>query len=216
MTKLKVRAVFIFALFALLAVPVSAETAAPQVPATPSSPASAGPVDLAVDSSDYKIGVGDVLEISVLQPDQFTTVVTVSPDGSISFPYIGSVRVKGMSLPQMQNHIQSKLADGYIKYPVVTVYLKESRSRKYLVSGEVMKPGAYVLEDNITVLRAISIAGGFTKFGSASRVKVLREKKEGAGYETVKVDLKRAMDGQSEHDPLLQPGDMVVVSEGIF
>jgi polysaccharide biosynthesis/export protein len=178
-------------------------------------PLSAAAVEAPAES-DYTVGIGDVLEISVLQPDQFTTVVTVTPDGTISFPYIGTIRVKGMPLPEVQEKIQMMLADGYIKYPVVTVYLKESRSRKYLVSGEVMKPGAYPLEDNITVLRAISIAGGFTKFGSASRVKVLREKPTGQGYEAIKVDLKRALDGHSENDVMLMSGDMVVVSEGIF
>lgn len=167
-------------------------------------------------AAGYTVGVGDVLEISVLQPDQFTTTVTVTPDGTITFPYIGNLRVKGMATPKIQHEITARLADGYIKYPVVTVYLRESRSRKYLVSGEVMKPGSYPLEDNTTVLRAISIAGGFTKFGSASRVKVLREKKGRGGYENIKVDLKRAMNGDSQHDPVLQPGDMVIVSEGIF
>jgi protein involved in polysaccharide export with SLBB domain len=177
--------------------------------AAPALAAPAGP------GADYTVGVGDVLEISVLQPDQFTTVVTVAPDGSITFPYIGTQQVKGLTLPRIQDHIQNELADGYIKYPVVTVYLKESRSRKYLVYGEVIRPGAYPLEDNTTVLRAISIAGGFTKFGSASRVKVLRERTGGAGYEPIKVDLKAAMDG-GDKDLVLKPGDMVVVSEGIF
>ncbi|HTL69730.1 MAG TPA: polysaccharide biosynthesis/export family protein [Candidatus Eisenbacteria bacterium] len=180
--------------------------------------AAAAPAGAAISmqNTDYQVGVGDVLEISVLQPDQFTTVVTVAPDGSVSFPYINSVAVKGKTLPELQDDIQRRLADGYIKYPVVTVYLKESRSRKYLVSGEVVKPGAYPLEDRTTVLRAISIAGGFTKFGSASRVKVLREKGAGGGYEAIPVDLKRALDGHSENDLSLIPGDMVVVSEGIF
>lgn len=170
----------------------------------------------AIPTADYTVGVGDVLEISVLQPDQFTTVVTVAPDGSITFPYIGTQSIKGLTLPRIQDHIQNQLANGYIKYPVVAVYLKESRSRKYLVYGEVMRPGAYPIEDNTTVLRAISIAGGFTKFGSPNRVKVLRERKGGTGYEPMKVDLKAAMDGRNDQDLVLQPGDMVVVSEGIF
>lgn len=165
---------------------------------------------------DYTIGVGDVLEISLLQPDQFTTVVTVSPDGAITFPYIGTEKVKGMTLTQLQNDLQTRLGDGYIKYPVITIYLKDSRSRKYLVSGEVVHPGAYPLDDNTTVLRAISIAGGLTKFGSASRVKVLRENPDGHGYEAIKVDLKSVMNGNSAEDLTLKSGDMVVVSEGIF
>jgi protein involved in polysaccharide export with SLBB domain len=71
------------------------------------------------------------------------------------------------------------IADGYMEYPLVTVYLKEVKSKKYLVSGEVLKPGSYPLEDNTTVLKAISIAGGFSKYGNASRVKVLRQKAGG-------------------------------------
>ena len=167
-------------------------------------------------ASDYAVGVGDVLEISVLQPDQFITTVIVAPDGYISFPYIGNVLVKGKDLPAIQDEIQRRLGEGYVKYPIVTVYLKEARSKKYVVSGEVERPGAYLLEDNTTVLRAISIAGGLTKYGNASRVKVLRQRDDGKGIEPIRVNLKRAMDGDGKEDIPLKPGDMVVVSEGIF
>ena len=68
----------------------------------------------------------------------------------------------------------------------------------------------------MTVLKAISIAGGFTKFGSASRVKVLRPRENKPGYETIKINMKDVMDGNSEADLSIQSGDMVVVSEGMF
>jgi polysaccharide export outer membrane protein len=164
----------------------------------------------------YTVGVDDILEISVLQPDELLRVVNVAPDGTIAFPYIGTIEVKDLTVPQIQEMIQAALADGYMKYPVVVVSLQESRSRKFFVYGEVVKPGAYLIAENATVLRAISMAGGFTKFGSSSRVKVLRPKREEAGYETIKIDIKRVMDGDSEEDILLQAGDMVVISEGVF
>ena len=82
--------------------------------------------------------------------------------------------------------------------------------------GEVTKPGTYRIAENTTVLRAISMAGGFTKFGSSSRVKVLRPKKKEAGYKTIKIDIKKVMNGNSDNDILLKAGDMVVVSEGVF
>jgi len=164
----------------------------------------------------YKVGIEDVLDISILQPEKLSTMVTVSPDGSISFPYIGNVNVKGLTLTEIQNQIQARLADGYMKYPVVSVSLRESRSKKFFVYGEVMKPGTYYLEDKTSVLKAISMAGGFTKYGSSSRVKVLRPRKDEAGYESIKVNIKAVMDGVFEADVLLQPEDMVVVSEGIF
>ena len=169
-----------------------------------------------LQAAEYAVGVGDVLEINVQQPDQFVVNATVAPDGYISFPYIGNVKVLGLNLPQTQEEIQKRLADGYLKYPVVTVYLKEVKSKKYLVSGEVLKPGSYPLEDNITVLKAISIAGGFSKYGNASRVKLLRQKHNGKGYQTINVNVEKAENGDSAEDPVLLEGDMVVVQEGLF
>lgn len=166
---------------------------------------------------EYTIGIGDILEVAVLQPEKMALSVTVSPDGSITYPYIGQVDVKGLTLARIQQDIQTRLADGYMKYPVVSVSLKESRSRKFLVYGEVIKPGEYYLEDNnTTVLKAISMAGGFTKFGSSSRVKILRPRADKPGYQPIKVRLNKAMNGDAKSDILLKSGDMIVVSEGVF
>lgn len=177
----------------------------------------AQPVELPkVNPDTYTVGIDDVLEISVLQPDQLLRVVKVAPDGMIAFPYIGSVKVKGLTIPQIQKEIQDALSDGYMQYPVVVVSLQESLSRKFFVYGEVIKPGEYSITENTTVLRAISMAGGFTKFGSSSRVKVLRPRENSPSYETITIDIKQVMSGQSEKDLLLTAGDMVVVSEGVF
>jgi polysaccharide export outer membrane protein len=166
-------------------------------------------------AADYQVGNEDVLDIAVLQPEQLALTVTVSPDGSITFPYIGRVDVKGKTPAEVQEEIQSRLADGYLKYPVVSVAVKESRSKKFYVYGEVLKPGTYFLEDNMTVMKAISIAGGFTKYGSSSRVKVLRPKTNAAGYETLKANMKLIMNGLAK-DIVLEPGDIVQVEEGVF
>lgn len=165
---------------------------------------------------EYVIGIDDRLDINVLQPEKLMATVAVAPDGTINFPYIGNVLVRGETLSKIQEEIQSRLANGYMKYPVVAVSLKESRSRKFFVYGEVMKPGTYVLEENTTVLRAISVAGGFNKFGSSSRVKVLRPLKDKPGYDALKINMKAVMDGNAREDVILQPEDIVVVSEGIF
>lgn len=167
-------------------------------------------------TGEYRVGVGDILEISVLQPEQITNLSPVASDGTITFPYIGNVQVKGMLLGDVQNDIQRRLADGYMKYPVVSVTLKESRSRKFYVYGEVARPGTYSLDDNMTALKAISVAGGITKFGSTSRVKILRPYKDKAGYESIKVNMGAAMKGSADSDVSIQPEDIVVVSEGLF
>lgn len=169
------------------------------------------------DPSAYILGVDDMLDLNILQPEQIISVVTVSPDGTINVPYVGSVKVAGLSLTAAQELIRSKLSDGYLQYPVVSLALKQNRSKNFFVYGEVMKPGAYLLADNTTALKAITMAGGFTKFGSPGRVKILRPKKDGKeGYQTIKANLSAAMAGNSKYDIKLEPGDMVIVSEGIF
>jgi polysaccharide biosynthesis/export protein len=165
---------------------------------------------------EYAIGIDDVLDISVLQPEKLSVTVTVSPDGSINFPYIGTVQSKGLTLIGLQEQIQKRLSEGYMKYPVVSVFLRENRSKKFFIYGEVNRPGTYMIDENSSVLKAISTAGGFTKFGSSSRVKVLRPKANEAGYDTIKVNLGSAMDGNSQADVVLHSGDIVVVSEGVF
>jgi len=163
----------------------------------------------------YKIGVNDVLDIDVIRPDQLKSTVTVSPDGSITFPYIGNVVVRGLTLMEVQEEIQRKLADGYMKYPVVSVSLKTSRSKKFFIYGEVVNPGAYSIEENLTTLKSISMAGGFTKFGS-SHVKVLRQVKGQARYQTLKININEVMQGKADRDIMIKEGDIIVVSEGMF
>ncbi|PKL39673.1 MAG: polysaccharide export protein, outer membrane [Spirochaetae bacterium HGW-Spirochaetae-1] len=167
-------------------------------------------------NEQYIVGVGDILEVNIIQPEQLQTRTTVSPGGDISIPYIGSVRAKGQTITQLQQTIQWRLANGYFKYPVVTVSLIESRSKNYTISGEVVTPGNYPLGENTTVLKAISIAGGFTRFGSSSRVKILRPRQDRPGYRQIKVDIKAVMDGDARADIVIEAGDIIVVSEGIF
>lgn len=164
----------------------------------------------------YSVGIGDMLDISVLQPEQLLVNVTVAPDGFITFPYIGNVEAKDKTLATIQQEIQDKLAHGYMNYPVVSVSLKESLSKKFYVYGEVTKPGTYLLDEYTSVLKAISMAGGFTKYGSANRVKVLRPQQNNKGTEVIKINIAAVMNGEGQQDIQLKPGDTVVVSEGMF
>jgi len=177
-------------------------------------------VDIGPDKpgpTDYIIGADDILTVNILQPEQILNDATVSPDGNISVPYIGNVVVKGRTLAEVQAEITKRLGDGFLKYPLVVVSLKESNSRKFFVYGEVTHPGPYPLEENTTVLRAISMAEGFTKFGSASNVKVLRPRqRNNTGYDTIPLNIKAIMSGDCDADLVLQSGDVVVVSEAAF
>ena len=97
--------------------------------------------------------------------------------------------------------------------PDDTVVVSEGR---FFLYGEVNKPGVYPMEEEMTVLKAIAIAGGFTKYGSSSRVKILRYKDDTSGYESIKVNLKEVVKGDSGVDIFLKPNDTVVVFEGAF
>lgn len=191
-------------LFAAFTFQQMAPVQAQEQPAIPAAP------------SKYTVGSDDILLISVLRPDEFVLEVTVTQDGYISFPYLGSVLVRDKTLDEIQHAIEQGLSDGYLRYPVVSVTMKESRSRRFFVYGEVTTPGAYPLDQNMTVFKALSLAGGFTKFGSSSKVKILRPKKDGPGYDLIKIDVKEIMNGSTNADALLTNGDVVVVSEGVF
>ena len=182
---------------------------------TPAAVAAVTP-ELPKESAEYSVGIDDILEIHVIRPEVIDLTVTVSPDGSVTFPYIGVIVAKDKTLTALQEEVTSRLAEGYMKYPVVNIILKESRSRRFFVYGEVVHPGAYPIEQNTSVMRAISVAGGFTKFGSSSKVKVLRVRKDGAGYEPLKINIKDVMNGNPNADIPIYSGDIVVVSEGVF
>jgi len=167
-------------------------------------------------STEYTIGIDDVLDISVIQPEKLDVTVTVSPDGSITFPYIGNLQVKGATMAKVQEEIQMGLANGYMKYPIVAISLKESRSRKFSVTGDVLRPGMYAIDEDTTVLKAISIAGGFVRYGPASQVRVIRPLKDGQASQAIVVDVKKAVNGDSSQNVTVQPGDVIEVTEGKF
>ncbi|HQO38330.1 MAG TPA: SLBB domain-containing protein [Candidatus Omnitrophota bacterium] len=168
------------------------------------------------DPAEYRVGVDDVLDINILKPEKLSITVNVSPDGSVSMVYLGNVRVKGLTLSEIQNEIQNRLADGYMNYPLVSVFVKESRSRKFFVYGDVARPGSYSMDHTTTVLKAISMAGGFSKNSASSNIKILRSAAEGAGYRHIDVDMKAVMQGSSKADVNIEPGDTLIVSEGNF
>lgn len=165
---------------------------------------------------EYTVDVGDTLNISILQPEKMLVTVTILSDGAISFPYIGKVLVKGMNLNEIQQEIETKLKDGYMKYPMVSVSIVDTYSKKFFVYGEVKMPNAYPFQEGITALKAISLAGGFTRFASLNQVKVLRANHQKGKYDTIKVDIKAIIRNKGGKDIILEPGDIVVVPEGIL
>ena len=160
---------------------------------------------------EYTAGTNDMLEIKVLDYPDLRTVTTVATDGSITFPYIGTLNVKGKRLSEIEEEITKKLGESFIKYPVVAVSLVKSESRKIFAYGEVARPGEFPFGENITVVKALSIAGGITANGLYGKVKVRRKQTGEAEYKDIDIDLKGTIEGSTAEDMLLQPDDIIIV-----
>ncbi len=121
----------------------------------------------------YVILPDDVLSVRVLNNETMTTRVKVRSDGRISLPFLNDVRAAGLVPAELARHVQTRF-EQYVRNPVVTVTLEESKPFTVSVVGEVTNPGVYALEPRSGVLHALASAGGFTQYAHESRIFVLR------------------------------------------
>jgi|GEM_PF-1764098 polysaccharide export outer membrane protein len=119
---------------------------------------------------DYKIGPGDLIEISVWKELELSRQVRVRPDGKFSYPLIGTVTAAGLTIEELQQKLKTELTQ-YVRFPEITVAVIESTSNKIVVLGEVSYPGIYSFKGSTDVLTAVGLAGDF--LGTAKRESVL-------------------------------------------
>lgn len=171
---------------------------------TDSAPAAAS-----VDNQ-YTIGAEDVLQINVWHEPEISGLVPVRPDGKISVPLIGDLVVAGLTPTKLQATLTDKL-HAFISNPEVSVTVQQVKSKNFNVLGEVQHPGLYPLAHSVSVLDAISMAGGFRDFAKLSKIYVLR--KSAAG-DTIRLpfNYKQVIKGvQTDQNVELRPEDTVVV-----
>ncbi len=172
------------------------------------------PLDLPTPIEVTTLGVGDVFEVRVVVEAGLPVSYTVAPDGTIDFPYIGRIQVAGLEPQDISSLIRKKLIEREILVdPSVSVSMKEYNSKRVELIGEVSKPGSIPLVPGMTLLRAISIVGGFTAMARRSDVAVRRKVKGGTRAATVSVQ--DIIDNRIP-DPLLQAGDSVYVPQRVF
>ncbi|HHN65343.1 MAG TPA: periplasmic polysaccharide biosynthesis/export protein [Nitrospirae bacterium] len=166
-------------------------------------------------AQDYIVGEGDVLKITVYEHPDLTTVARVSGEGSILFPLIGQVKVKGLTVSEVSKKIARMLADGYIVNPQVTVFIEEFRSKKATIMGEVNNPGLYQLEGDTTFLELVSKAGGLTKDAGD---RAIIKRKTPTGNRVITIDLRKLIEeGDTSIDISIQDGDSIFISKaGLF
>ena len=160
-------------------------------------------------SEGYVIGVEDVLEIHVWKEEAFSKTLTVRMDGKISLPLIDDVQAAGYTARYLKEVLTKKLKE-FIDNPIVSVSVIEANSYKVYVSGEVRKPGVYLLRSETTVLQIIPLAGGFTDWANQKKIRVIR--KEGGREKRLVVNYKKIVSGKDlDSNIILKPGDTVIV-----
>lgn len=158
------------------------------------------------------LGSGDVIEVRVVGEPALSGDHRISSDGSLVFPFCGKVDASGTTTA-LADRLTRCLENGYLKSPQVSVFLKEHNSQKVFVFGEVQKPGTFPFEDRMSVVQAITLAGGFTRQASKNAVLVTRT--VGEREHRIRVSVDDIGTGKRPNFFLL-PGDIVYVSESFF
>jgi polysaccharide export outer membrane protein len=164
--------------------------------------------------SEFLLGPEDVLEIAVWKNQDLTKTVAIRPDGLISMPIVGDIKAAGLSANELAQRIADSLRQ-FVQNPAVSVNVKELNSYSVYVMGEVTKPGKFHLKSYVTVLQAITMAGGFTDFAKKNKLQVVRIKSNGnhkIQESHIPIRYDDVVAGKSESgNIILLSGDTVVV-----
>jgi polysaccharide export outer membrane protein len=182
--------------------------AAARVDSASTAESKTAPIPATTDAG-YLIGPEDVLDISVWKEPDVSRVVPVRPDGRISLPLINDVQAAGLSPQQLAASVSEKLKK-YLNGPQVTVIVTAINSQRVFVVGEVLRAGAFPMLPGMTVLQALSSAGGFTTFADVKKIHVVRLR-NGKQIE-IPFNYREVLKGDNaEQNIKLEAGDTIVV-----
>jgi polysaccharide biosynthesis/export protein len=158
-------------------------------------------------AKEYVIGVADVIAVSVLDNRELDAVSTVNPGGKIALPLVGEMQAAGLTAAELTQRLTAEYAKS-VKSPVVTVSLREVNSYRFYFVGRVAKPGMYMSRSEVSLLQAISIAGGILDGADLAQAYVAR------GKERVPVDFVRLMRrGDLTQNITINPDDTIVLPD---
>ena len=157
----------------------------------------------------YTVLAGDVLQISVWKEPELQMEVLVRPDSAFSFPLAGDISTEGLSVVALQAELTKRLSR-YISTPVVTISVTAVLGNKVYVIGQVSKPGEFVVNPQVDVMQALSMAGGLTPFAATNDIKILR--RTGSRQIAFSFKYNDVLKGRHlEQNVMLQSGDIVMV-----
>jgi len=162
-----------------------------------------------VSDPSYIIGPMDVLEIQVWKEPDFSRQVLVRPDGKITLPLVGDIPASGMNTIGLKSLLSEKLED-FVSKPEITVIVLESRSKNFYIIGKINQPGTYPLNPDMTVLQAISVAGGLAEWADKDSIRIIR--RSAGKEEIIPFDYDKVITGKKlEQNILLKPNDTIIV-----
>ena len=172
-------------------------------------PTKADPVALPPLTSDYRIGINDVIDVHVWKEPELSRIVPVRPDGKISLPLIGDAEAKGLTPLELRVAITERLK-AYVAQPEVTVIVREINSQRYFVMGQVERPGAYPLSAPTTVVQALAAAGGLREWARSKEITITRRTQDNR-TERIRFNYKDWLKKKQADALQLRNGDVVVV-----
>jgi len=160
-------------------------------------------------SSDYRLQAGDEIEVSVWEEENLQRTVRIRPDGKFSFPLTGEVNAAGRTVGEIQMELSDRL-ERYIPEAVVTVSVTALEGNRIYVIGQVNTPGGFVMNPRLSVIQALSLAGGTTAFASVNDIIILRGRgQQQRVFRFAYDDIKRGRNLEQNVD--LESGDVVIV-----
>lgn len=207
-----------FAFFLVLWLPLLA--AAQEAPTTAARP---GPAVLASPDEDYRIGAGDVIEITIEDAPELSVNRRISASGTLLMPYLGRLKALDKTPEELEKIIADGLRNRYLRNPLVRVAVVQYNSRSFFIQGAVNHPGVLQVEGKATLLKLITMAGGLAE-NHGSTAFIIRELDksaetgsteiiEGANYEMVQANISGLLKGNFAQNVIIQPGDIINIPQ---
>jgi len=161
--------------------------------------------DLSISAAGYRLNAGDTINIRVLGEEDLSLEIEIGESGSITYPLLREVQVRGMTISELETRMTRRLIDEeFLIDPDVSINIVEYRP--FYISGEVEEPGSYPFEPGLTLRRAVSLAGGFTERASRTRITILDDDNEEV----------EAGEGDELLDMPVNPGYTITVNQRFF
>ncbi len=159
------------------------------------------------------LGAGDEIEVRVYEEPALSGSFVISPAGQIDYPLVGTITVEGLAAAQVGELLRKRLKQGFLRNPYVVVQVKSLSSKKVFVLGEVRTPGRLQFTDRMTIVEAITLAGGFSPVAEKNFTIVTRA--EPTGQRRIPVPVEKIMQGLAVNFAV-QPGDIIYVPETVL